>query len=437
MMEHLIRFRMLANQLDDKEFDEFIIRLIASKGRLLLLTCLFNHYLSNRNQIIGLTNIISSIIKDREKDNKCVNKSINKLPVALIAETASYLKASEYIIFSRSSRKIYVSCNSPCKIYHVPTCLLKKYPENSSMNKFKSLKQLGLNIKYFNNKISFSNQSTWRNVKLDTLQLSNRGGNENDLLTFIERNCINYTKNLKLHKFGRDLEHKYDCKSFCKLLSHFNMIENLLLWDCFLTDDNIDNIEEFNGLKHLKGFGFTGGYNQKLSQYIIKSLSLQLEALRIEGLNYRNISNIAFPNLKELSLSMCNLEVLQVFKKTNTLNSVMISSSKEDILLEFIKIMINKKYIKHIHIKSPAKMLKYAMEQTENMLFNTKFMYRPNKALQIIFDGNNWDNEQILLTQLNLTIFRLINALIASNIQDFILRVKITSKIKEINQKKK
>ena len=52
--------------------------------------------------------------------------------------------------------------------------IIQKYPEQASMNKFKSLKQLGLNIKYFNNKISIKNQSTWKNVKLHTLQLSNR-----------------------------------------------------------------------------------------------------------------------------------------------------------------------------------------------------------------------------------------------------------------------
>eukprot|EP00488_Nonionellina_sp_1-RS-2012_P003846 TRINITY_DN8386_c0_g1_i1.p1 TRINITY_DN8386_c0_g1~~TRINITY_DN8386_c0_g1_i1.p1 ORF type:complete len:134 (+),score=25.94 TRINITY_DN8386_c0_g1_i1:79-480(+) len=93
--------------------------------------------------------------------------------------------------------------------------------------------------------------------------------------------------------------------------------------------------------------------------------------------------------------------------------------------------------MKHIHIKSPAKLLKFAMEQTEYLLFNSKDIARPNKSLQIIFDGNNWDNDTILLNELHLTIFRLINALEKSKMEDFILRIKITSKQKKINQENK
>ena len=183
-MEHLVRFRMLTNQLDNKEFVLFLSRLIQKhNGRALIMRCLFEHFLqSNDNQkelaISPITNIISNIITSRDPnkpiDNGLSLDSITKLPSALISETASYLKAPEYIIFSRCNRKIYVSCNSPCKIYHMPTCLLKRYPESASMQKFKSLKQLGLNIRYFNTKISMSNQATWQNVKLHTLQLSNR-----------------------------------------------------------------------------------------------------------------------------------------------------------------------------------------------------------------------------------------------------------------------
>ena len=142
-----------------------------------------------------------------------------------------------------------------------------------------------------------------------------------------------------------------------------------------------------------------------------------------------------FPNLKELSLSMCNLEILNVFRDVETLNSVMISSSKEDIIREFIRIMIAKKHMKHIHIKSPAKLLKFAMEQAEQELFKSQKLERPNKSLQIIFDGNNWDDNIILLNELHLTIFRLLNALEKSAMRDFILRVKITSKQKIIINK--
>ena len=85
---------------------------------------------------------------------------------------------------------------------------------------------------------------------------------------------INNTKNLKLHKFGKDILHPYSSKNFCELLSTFSMIEHLLLWDVFLTDnsDNFQysekNIKQW--LPQLKGFGFTGGSNQRLSQCIFQ-----------------------------------------------------------------------------------------------------------------------------------------------------------------------
>merc|ERR1712228_497395 len=215
-------------------------------------------------------------------------------------------------------------------------------------------------------------------------------------------------------------------------------ITHLLLWDVFL-QDNMEYIDETvrESLPHLKGFGFTGGMNQRLSQVIIRSLSNQLEALRIEGLqiaSYGFIDNQRFPKLKELSLSMCNSEILNVFKDVETLESVMISSSKEEIIREFVRIMINKEFVKHIHIKSPAKLLQFAMEQTESMLFSTMRTERPNQALCIIFDGNNWDREHKKLYSnehendgLDFVIFRLMNALEKGKMNDFILRVKITS----------
>jgi len=453
-MEHLIRFRMLASQLDDAEFNDFVLKIIKSHGgRELLLNCVFEHFalqidcvfehFKSRHQtlraiepqIAPLTETISEIITERElgaeEQAAPAVDNVSALPSALISELASYLKAAEYIVLSRCSRKIYVSCNSPCKIYHIPTCMLKKYPHKSSMAKFKSLRCLGLNIPFFNLKVSRRNQNTWRGVQLHTLQLSNRGGNENDLDCFLRNGAIRNTTNLKLHKFGHDVAGTYDSAAFCSLLATFGMIENLLLWDVWLSDGvafSTDDVRKW--LPNLKGFGFTGGHNQALSQCIIRALAPQLEALRIEGLEYDQIKDLKFPKLQELSLSMCGtLRILEVFKAEDSLNSVMISSSQKPIIERFINIMVSKENMRHIHIKSPAKLLKFAMERTECELFETLHLERPQKALQVILDGNNWgEGGNLMMNQLHHGLFRLINALEKSRMDDFILRVKITSK---------
>ena len=112
-------------------------------------------------------------------------------------------------------------------------------------------------------------------------------------------------------------------------------------------------------------------------------MSPQLEALRIEGLEFNHIKDISFPKLQELSLSMCQSKILDVFCSVDSLNSVMISSSKEEIIRRFISIMIGQENMRHIHIKSPAKLLKFAMEETERQLFETLSLKRPPGALQV------------------------------------------------------
>ena len=98
-----------------------------------------------------------------------------------------------------------------------------------------------------------------------------RAGNENDLDHFLNSGYIRNTVNLKLHKFGRDAVQTYPAKAFCELLANFGMIEHLLLWDVWLSDDvAYDTDDVVRWLPNLKGFGFTGGSNQRLSQCIIR-----------------------------------------------------------------------------------------------------------------------------------------------------------------------
>merc|ERR1712087_471465 len=71
---------------------------------------------------------------------------------------------------------------------------------------------------------------------------------------------------------------------------------------------------------------------------------------------------------------------------------------------------------------------KFAMEVTEQALFENLGIERRTRSLQIIFDGNNWGTSVVKLNELKLTLFRLLSALDESRMSDFILRVKITSK---------
>eukprot|EP01084_Bolivina_argentea_P233293 392977_1 len=139
-MEPLIKLRLLGSQLKQNEFKHFIQNVVGTFGMDTIFSVMFNHFLIKYNQNMEHNNdlqtiisLISNILNSRndkkstekkdvkpDNDNKPIF-SLNTIPSEIIGECASYLHVDDYLNFSKSNRKLYVSCNSPCKLYELDT----------------------------------------------------------------------------------------------------------------------------------------------------------------------------------------------------------------------------------------------------------------------------------------------------------------------------
>ena len=113
-----VKFRELADQLDDSEFTRFLSTLCAQFGRDIFLTPLFNQFQrENNHNVTRATAAIHDILNSRrEKSNSpsvAPLVSLQSLPGELVGEIGSYCSQIDYFDFSQSCRSIYVGCNTP------------------------------------------------------------------------------------------------------------------------------------------------------------------------------------------------------------------------------------------------------------------------------------------------------------------------------------
>ena len=113
-----LKFKKLAKQLTDNEFNKFISNLSnIFNDRDLILNVLCGKFATPSNQVKIITKmneIISKIIQNRKNNiRKTKATKLDQLPSAIIGEIASYLDQREYAKFSRSNSTIFIATNSP------------------------------------------------------------------------------------------------------------------------------------------------------------------------------------------------------------------------------------------------------------------------------------------------------------------------------------
>eukprot|EP01084_Bolivina_argentea_P105607 189114_1 len=133
-MESLIKFRMLADQLNEEEITTFLTKLIATSNLYpLIVSSIFDHFAAyilkskqfDSNQINNITNIISQIIESRIYSNEPSENfidtdssdiKIDALAPPLLSIISSFLPQKDYISFQITNRNILIGCNSPCSL---------------------------------------------------------------------------------------------------------------------------------------------------------------------------------------------------------------------------------------------------------------------------------------------------------------------------------
>ena len=144
-----IKFRILADELDDDEFHRYITSLLQSDGKQLLLRSLFSEFIKPNNNdgmktVIKSNQIISNIIESRNiKHRKHLNnnRTICSLSNELIGELAAYLQQSDYISFSQSNRCIYYAANNPNKLLHLNLLRVSDY-SSINLRKYRAIQKL-------------------------------------------------------------------------------------------------------------------------------------------------------------------------------------------------------------------------------------------------------------------------------------------------------
>ena len=94
-----IKFRLLADRLNDTEFKVFVGKLFQKYGRSVLLTRLFQEFIGvqpanfSDDALSEIISMIEDIIRSREDDQESENRPPNLLSLssALIGEVGSYL----------------------------------------------------------------------------------------------------------------------------------------------------------------------------------------------------------------------------------------------------------------------------------------------------------------------------------------------------------
>eukprot|EP01083_Nonionella_stella_P072266 194716_1 len=448
-MEELVEFTLILKQLDDNELIQFLSESLKNHGHSLFGKLFFNYFNNHhhRTEIKTHTQCLMDIINAREdKPNKITfHHDIDRLPSALISECASYLPLSDYALFSRSNRRIFVSTNKPFKLYELPHSAFHKCSPTTNMHKFKSVQSISIDISHFNQNISNTNQSIWKHCSFNTVELSNHGKNEGQAISFFDKNIINFNKihKLELSNFGSPSV-DYNTAVFCRRLDFLKDIKHLSFREVYLSRFPFEIYKDSihaaisKAFPNLKSFSVADGSNTTidLATRIVNTIGHQLESLTFPAEHASELC-CNFSSLKELEFGYCgssNPTCLPPFEHVTTLQSMSIASDNELMLKSCIAFMLKKQTsIKQMKIVSDIKYLKCIAEQIQMALFDSHYQGVQRDSLFIFIECSDGLPSEIVPA---FEVFKLLNTLKNVRINDFMIRINLNGTIEDGKIKK-
>ena len=125
-----LKFKTLASELTDDEFDAFTSTLRRRNGRELILDSLCQQ--QDATLTTNMIQITSSIIENRKNQKQEIgHKTLDKIPKSFIGEIASNLDQDDYASLSQVSRSLYIGCNDPNRLLTLKWYggAIEKYPK--------------------------------------------------------------------------------------------------------------------------------------------------------------------------------------------------------------------------------------------------------------------------------------------------------------------
>eukprot|EP01083_Nonionella_stella_P293463 998024_1 len=431
-----IHFRHLIKQLTTEECTQFLSTIFSSHVDLIM-TSLF-HHLAKSNQINEVNHFnesLSDIIQSRKDKPKlqCMrNRELHQFPSALIGHTASFLMKSDYVHFSMANRSIYLGCNLPSNQLQELDLQFAKIEKYALINlsSFASLKTLCVDpCKVISSQHQMSSDSQTLN-KLKELHLRtltyNQHGNHGWVEPFFSQNLVNcdHVTVLECYQFG-SRENKMAKNEFLSLLERFPNLAQLRLSLVHVSNNvtakDISNVcRKIVGLK-LSQFSF------RITSDLVKIFSCELKYLRlvcdnIYGSPQLDFSDVSFSKLEELKLMFPGNRLFQsILKSALNLKKISVDewmmAGNEQIKNNVANLMVKCTSLHCMCFRVTQSDHFYSvLDGIEIGLFKTKKQPKHQMKICIEITYSQFKGNDFVLN-----VGRIVNALEASSINDFML----------------
>ena len=343
-----VRFNNLLNQLSESEKQIFISQLLVlNKSNSIIAKALTQCFIYLPNQAPNVNNIISTIIRNREKiPIETQQYKLDMIPKALIGHISSFAVQRDFSNLSIINRSVYLGCNEPNMLHKLWLSRNEQYL-NIKLELYPSVKYLGFGLEEFNQLLSKSPQPIFNRLEgLRFIGDWGHSGNQ-ELQSFVENNTLNLSTITKLSCFIDNYGDNKDL--FTKLLSNFSNLQFLDLGRV-LCDLDVDVISKI--LPNLKGLqvGFytddETGIPYPSNEDLIHVFADQLEYLSIiidlfHQIDFR-LNCLDFKKLQYLKVYDINTKCLNdILKTAVNLRKIDINTSYSVTLSELESIVIH------------------------------------------------------------------------------------------------
>eukprot|EP01083_Nonionella_stella_P112271 330055_1 len=359
-MADVIKFRVLSSKLYSAEFNAFILEFIQECGRDILVTSLFNRFITNNTAqnghhqplttCIGIMKHIMELRKHKPNTLSQTKIAIHSLSPDLIGETSSYLCHHDNIAFGEVNRAIYIGCNTPNTLRKLDLTAVNDYSV-VSLRKYPHLQCLAITLNQFHQLL----------LPNHLQELTIEGNEARDLNLNPNIVEMNNLGQINLHSFGQydnQQRLRYHGRSLTELISmiHAHNIQYLRVENVW-TDTKMDDIGSslVGLLPNLRGFEWNGGYNETRNHFMelfgeqLVFLSFWVTGLPIPNISWNHLEQLIIGDPDTFTLNSV-LKTARRLKRVELILDSAIDDNKDALADTIVKIIRNNALLSCVEI---------------------------------------------------------------------------------------
>ena len=428
----MVRFRWLADQLNDNEFKTFINEMLHKCGRNVVLTQFmdFKALATNGQTMDKFIEIVQGIILNRKKQPlECVPTRLGSLATSLIGEIGSYLNQKDYRKFAQCSRAIFIGTNSPNTLQVLDlknvddyaSFKIDNYPQlyclKVTLSKFKDLVLL-----FCQSKLKVSSHDRSVLPRLTHMEIDNEGKADANIDWLIIR--WDNIAHLTLRNFAeRDEDSdKLSKQNLIKLLSRFPKLTFLTMVYVFTEECGADDDSTWNRLlSDLQTF-VHARTTPSLSDSIIRSRAHQLICVTLSRSNGGLSNDLDLRSLVEIECRYPLKDVvMSLVRKSRNLERASVdvrwSRETDDSLKLIADVISQNKRLDQVAVITPISRLEDVVSELERGIFLIRRREKSSIQIKLLIVRDTVLNASDILFQIT----RIINRLYISDISDYLV----------------